>query len=259
MNENFPKEGAGCYVVTGASRGIGAAVTRLIAQRGEQVVAVARHAEALEAAYAGEPNVHCVAADCADDSAVATIAAAVRATGLPVRGFVHAAGFTTLAPLGMIDSAEARRLYDTHALFPLQFLGWFAKKPNHTPDAAAVLISSLAAHEGARANAAYAAAKGAVEGFLKSAAGELVARGLRLNALVLGIVETGLAREALLDGVPQARVDALRRSYPLGFGSPENVAEIVDFLLSPSARWITGQCLVADGGHQICGATEMNA
>lgn len=258
MNENFSKEGAGCYVVTGASRGIGAAVVRVLAQRGCEVVAVARHAEALEKAYAGQPNVHCTVADCADDSAVATIAAAVCATGLPVRGFVHAAGFTTLAPLGMIDSAEARRLYDTHALFPLQFLGWFAKKPNHTPDAAAVLISSLAAHEGDRANAAYAAAKGAVEGFLRSAASELVQRGLRLNALVLGVVDTDMTHETWMDSVPQARVDALRRSYPLGFGSPENVAEIVDFLLSPSARWITGQCLVADGGHLVRGETEMN-
>lgn len=255
MKEESPSSAAaaGCYVVTGASRGIGAAVARLLAQRGERIVAVARHAETLATAFADCPFVRCVAADCGDDNAVEAVAAAVRETGLPVRGFVHAAGFVTLAPLGLIEAAQARDLYDTHALFPLRFLGWFAKAPNHTPNASAVLISSLACHEGDLGNAAYAAAKGAVEGMLRPAAGELVTRGIRLNALALGVVDTAMAHEAWMDGSPKERVDAVRKTYPLGFGTPRNVAEIVDFLLSPAAGWITGQCLVADGGHQVAG------
>lgn len=243
----------GCHVITGASRGIGAAIVRSLASRGEQVLAIARDGQRLESAYASLKNVHCLATDCGSDAAVADIAKAVRSTGLPVRGFVHAAGFVSPAPLGLIDPEQTRRLYAVHALFPLQFLGWLAKGPNHTPDAAAVLISSLACHEGDRGNAAYASAKGAVEGMVRSAASELVARGIRLNALVLGVVDTDMAHAAWMDGATPDRLAAVRKSYPLGFGSPENVAEIVDFLISPASRWITGQCLVADGGHQICG------
>jgi len=243
----------GCYVVTGASRGIGAAVARKLSARGEQVVAVARSAADLEAVHGGCANVHCVAADCGEDDALAAVARAASATGLPVRGFVHAAGFVSPAPLGLVDAELVRRLYSVHALFPLRFFGWFAKTANHTPDAAAVLISSMACHEGARGNAAYASAKGAVEGMVKSAASELVMRGMRLNALVLGMVDTDMARTAWLDGATPERLEAMRKGYPLGFGTPENVAEIVDFLLSPAASWITGQCIIADGGHQICG------
>ena len=240
-----------CYVVTGATSGIGAAVVARLLARGESIVAVARRKDVLESLYGQNPHALCVAVDLEATDATARVAAAVKERFDAVRGFVHAAGFVSPAPLGLVQDETAHRLFSIHALFPLQFLGWMAKRPNHTDGASAVLVSSLAAHEGDCGNAAYAAAKGAVEGMLKPAAAELAPRGVRVNAVVLGVVDTPMARDTWMSRSTQEQIDARRARYPLGFGTPEKVAGVIDFFLGDDSAWITGQCLVADGGHQL--------
>jgi len=240
-----------CYVVTGASSGIGAAVATRLLERGENVVAIARRMDVLSSLYGGKPNALCVEVDLEATDATAQVAAAVKERFDAVRGFLHAAGFVSPAPLGLVQDETAHRLFSVHALFPLQFLGWLAKRPNHADGAAAVLVSSLAAHEGDCGNAAYAAAKGAVEGMLKPAAAELAPRGVRVNAVVLGVVDTPMAKNSWMSRCTPEQLEARRARYPLGFGTPEKVADVIDFFLGDASAWITGQCLVADGGHQL--------
>lgn len=240
-----------CYVVTGATSGIGAAVAARLLARDESVVVVARRKDVLERLYEQNPNALCAAVDLETPDATARVAAAVKERFDVVRGFVHAAGFAAPAPLGLVQDDTAHRLFSIHALFPLQFLGWMAKRPNHADGASAVLVSSLAAHEGDCGNAAYAAAKGAVEGMLKPAAAELVQRGVRVNAVVLGVVDTPMAHDTWMSRSTQEQIDARRVRYPLGFGTPDKVAGVIDFFLGDDSAWITGQCLVADGGHQL--------
>ena len=240
-----------CTVVTGASSGIGAAVAARLLARGENVVAVARRADVLAKLYGDSPNAVCAAVDLESPDATARVATAVKERFDTVRGFVHAAGFVSPAPLGLVQDETAHRLFSVHALFPLQFLGWLAKRPNHADGAAAVLVSSLAAHEGDCGNAAYAAAKGAVEGLLRPAAAELAPRGVRVNAVVLGVVDTPMAQGSWMVRCTPEQIDARRARYPLGFGTPEKVADVIDFFLGEASAWITGQCLVADGGHQL--------
>ncbi len=240
-----------CYVITGATSGIGAAVAARLLSRGESVVAVARRKDVLESLYGQNPCALCAAVDLEAPDATARVAAAVKGRFDAVRGFVHAAGFVVPAPLGLVQDDTAHRLFSIHALFPLQFLGWMAKRPNHADGASTVLVSSLAAHEGDCGNAAYAAAKGAVEGMLKPAAAELAPRGVRVNAVVLGVVDTPMTRDTWMSRSTQEQIDARRARYPLGFGTPEKVAGVIDFFLGDDSAWITGQCLVADGGHQL--------
>ena len=238
----------GCFVVTGASSGIGAAVARRLLARGERVVAVARRADVLASLYGAEPNARVVVADLSEPSACETVAKAVKEAFGAVRGFVHCAGFAAPAPLSLVDAAVAQRLYAVHALFPLRFIGWLGKAPNHVEGTSCVLVSSLDCHVGAKGNAAYAAAKGAVEGMLKGVAAEMADRGVRVNAVAPGVVETEMAKTSWMDRVSAEELAARRAGYPFGFGRPEQVADIVDFFLSPASSWVTGQCLVADGG-----------
>ena len=226
-----------CTVVTGGSSGIGAAVVEELKARGEAVFSVDIVGGDLEL-------------DLLSSDAVDRLAAAVKTKYEGVKGFVHCAGFDAVAPLGMIPPETMARLVALHAGFPVQFLGWLAKKANHAPETACVLISSLAVHEGAKGHVAYAAAKGAAEGILKPAAAELVGKGIRLNALVLGVVETAMSQRWMAKLLPE-QLDGLRSGYPLGFGRPAEVAKTIAYLLSDDARWITGQTLVCDGGHSL--------
>lgn len=230
-------EGNYCTVVTGASSGIGAAVAAELKARGEAVFAVDLKGGDL-------------ALDLLAPDAVLQIGAAIKAKYEGVKGFVHCAGFDAAAPLGLVKPETVRRLADIHVGFPIQFFGWLQKKPNHAPSTACVLISSLSAHEGAKTHVAYAAAKGAVEGILKPAAAELAPRGIRLNAVVLGVVETEMAR-TWMDKLTPEQLKAIVDGYPMGLGKPADVAKAIAFLLSDEASWITGQTLVCDGGHSL--------
>ena len=227
-------------------------IARRLIARGVNVLAVARRADRLEALCGTAENARFAAVDLESADSVEVVARAVKNAFGIVRGFVHCAGFNQLAPLSLVDPVVAQRLYAVHALFPMKFMGWLGKAPNHVAGTSCVLLSSLACRTGAAGNAAYAAAKGAVEALVRSAAAELAARGVRVNAVAPGFVETELAAgtwRAL--GMTPERIAAERARYPLGFGTPEQVADAVGFLLGAASSWITGQCLVADGGRSL--------
>ena len=239
-----------CTVVTGAASGIGYAVASKLLLAGEKVVAVDLNAERLSERFETVHNVYCLSCDLTSEEGVKRITTEIMAHFLGVKGFVHAAGIDMVAPLGMISTDAMQKLYSIHAVFPVRFWGWMSKKANHAPEAASVLISSLSAHEGAKGHVAYAAAKGAVEGMLKPAASELIGKGIRLNAVILGVVETEMA-QGWIKKLSDVQREALQKDYPLGLGKPEAVADVILFLLSQNARWIAGQTLICDGGHSL--------
>lgn len=239
-----------CTVVTGAASGIGYAVAEKLLSTGRKIAAVDLSAERLKERFGDNGDALPISCDLTTSEGFRALTSGIKAGFDGVNGFVHAAGIDSMAPLGMISPEVMQRLFAIHAVFPVQFLGWMGKKMNHAPDSAAVLISSLSAHEGAKGHVAYAAAKGAVEGLLKPAAAELIDKGVRLNEVVLGVVETEMS-QGWIKKLSQEQQDALHKDYPLGLGRPEEVADIVCYLLSTSSRWISGQTIVCDGGHML--------
>lgn len=237
-----------CTLVTGAASGIGRAVCQLLLAHGEKIVAADLSAETLSAVFGNDSNVLCVAGDLTTAEGAAHLTTSLKNRFESVKGFVHCAGFDSARPLGFIADETVHKLVAIHAGFPIQFLGWLAKKGNHAEGCSCVCISSLSAHEGAKGHVAYAAAKGAVEGFLKPAAAELLPKGVRLNALVLGIVQTEMAM-SWMNKLTPAQLSDLQNDYPLGLGQPSDIARVVAFLLGDDSRWITGQMIICDGGH----------
>lgn len=239
-----------CTVVTGATGGIGRAVVARLTARGKCVLAVGRDMERLRAAFTDNAKVISVACDIATPDCLEVLASAIKEHFDGVEGFVHAAGFDIPSPMNLVRADDMLRLFAIHAVFPLQFLGWLSKRGNYAPSASAVLISSCATREGAKGHAAYAAAKGAVEGMLKCAAAELAQKGLRLNAVVLGVVDTAMS-QAWIRHLSPPQHEALVSAYPLGLGKPDDAASAIEFLLSADSAWITGQTLVCDGGKSL--------
>lgn len=239
-----------CTVITGAASGIGFSVAEKLLSSGRKIVAVDLNAERLQEKFAANEPVLCVSCDLTSADGLKFLCSEIKNAFDGVDGFVHAAGIDMMAPLGMVSSDSMQRLFAIHAVFPVQFLGWMSKKANHGPDSSAVLISSLSAHEGAKGHVAYAAAKGAVEGFLMPAAAELADKAIRLNAVVLGVIETEMSQK-WIKKLTSEQYDSLCKDYPLGLGNPKDVAEAVSFLLSSSSRWVTGQRFIVDGGHMV--------
>ena len=239
---------ANYIVVTGAASGIGYAVVESQLKCGNKVIAVDLNADRLVDRFSDNPSVKAVACDLTSDEGFKLLVSEIKAACDGVGGFVHAAGIDSMAPVGLIQPAVMQKLFAIHAIFPVRFLGWMAKKGNHAENASCVLISSLSVHEGAKGHVAYAAAKGAVEGLLKPAAAELLDKGIRLNEVVLGVVETEMS-QGWIKKLSQEQHDDLLRQYPLGLGEPGKVAEAISFLLSDGSSWMSGERLFCNGGH----------
>lgn len=166
-----------CTLVTGATGGIGSEVARLLEEEGRNVLRLGHEI------------------DLTLPEALPEVESFIKSGYDGVDGFVHCAGFDAPAPLGMIDPLIADDLYRVHVIFPMLFLGWMGKKSNHGEGAAAVLVSSLAAHEASKGHVAYAAAKGALEAMALGASAELEEKGVRLSIVSLGPVDTKMTRK----------------------------------------------------------------
>lgn len=237
-------------IVTGASRGIGAAVAQELAGEGATVVLVARSALALEelakAIEAAGGTAAVMPCDVTDEQAVRGMIRAVDDRFGRVDLLVNCAGTMVWAPLPVL------RLEDTKHMLDLNVLAtWFLVRSCASllpkGSGAVVSVASAAGLRGDSGMSGYAASKGAVVAMTRALAKELAPRGVRVNAVAPGVVMTEAARLkfALLT---EKQISALEAQHPLGFGQPEDVAKAVAFLGCDEARWITGHTLVVDGG-----------
>lgn len=240
-------------LIAGASKGIGFATAKMLLNRGYKVIAVARNADTMKENFNSYNGVHIYACDFSDIEAIPKFAQKVNQESGPISGLVYTAGSQLTMPISMNKPDKVKELFTLNTFAPIELIRCFSKKKMISEDGASfVLISSLSAHEGATGKSLYAATKGALEGFLHTAALELVQRRIRLNAIVPGIIETDMSNE-FLDRMTEEQRESVDKSYPLGLGKPEDAASLIVWLLSDASRWATGQSYVIDGGHMVRG------
>ena len=235
-------------LITGASSGIGKACAVAAAQAGAACLLQGRRSDSLEAVRASlaAPEAHgVVCGDLLDEAYRASLLGSL--PGL--HGMVHAAGAIDLLPLRLTEDDALDAILDLNFGSAFALVRDTLRSRKLERGASIVLMSSVTGPgRGLAGGSAYGASKGALEGFMKSAALELARKGIRINALAPGMVETeGLQR--IKSQLSQQAIEADIRRYPLGrYGRPEEVAHAAQYLLSDASAWVTGQTLVIDGG-----------
>jgi enoyl-[acyl-carrier protein] reductase III len=236
-------------LVTGGSRGIGAGIARLLAQAGAELVlgyrADERSAQAtVEAIEATGGRARAIAANLVRPEEVKALFAEA---GGPLDVLVHCAALGAFKDVLAVRPAQWDLTFEAG---PRAFLLCVQQAvPLLRPGGAIVAVSSLGSQRVVPAYGAHGASKAALEALVRGLALELLPRGIRVNAVSGGLVDTDGVRHH--PGFEAMRTEAERRSPAGRIGTPEDIARAVLFLASPLAGWIVGQTVVADGGASL--------
>ncbi len=235
-------------VVTGAGRGIGRAIALKFAAEGADVVCVSRTQEnsekvAAEIRALGR-KAWAFAVDVADAVAVSSAAEKILAEAGKVDILVNNAGVTRDGLLMRMSDADWDTVLDTNLKGAFLVTKAFSRAMIKARAGRIINVSSVIGLIGNAGQCNYAASKAGLIGFTQSAAKELASRGITVNAIAPGFIETDMTSELK----PEMR-EAILKQIPLGsFGSAEDIAGAALYLASPAARYVTGQVLTVDGG-----------
>jgi len=239
-------------LVTGASRGIGRASALALGKTGAQVLVHYSSGEAQAKAVVAEiraagGRADVIAADLSKPDGAHQLAKRVRSVvGDRLDILVANAGVSTSATIEQTTVEEFDRLFAVNVRAPYFLVQQLL--PILGNGSSIVLVSSLAAHATVGTLSAYAATKGAIDTLVKHFAAALGERGIRVNAVAPGIVDTDMSTFA--------RTDA-GRDYALGIqtlkrvAQPDDVGDVIAFLASDAARWISGDTVRVDGGSKL--------
>jgi 3-oxoacyl-[acyl-carrier protein] reductase len=240
-------------LVTGGSRGLGLAMSQMLAANGYRVIAVARKtSNELEAAVAAARDarrgtVEFRACDLSDVAQIKPLVRSMRADFGPIYGLINNAGLGTSGLLSTMRDSDIERLIRLNTISPIVLTKYVARMMMAERNGRIVNIASIVASTGYSGLSVYSATKASLVGFTRSLARELGPLGITVNAIAPGFMDT-----AMTDELSAAQRDQIaRRSALKRMAEAEDVARSVDFLLGSGGRNITGIVLTVDAGNTV--------
>jgi len=213
-------------LVTGAARGIGAAIAGALQQQGWQVLTPTRDV-----------------LDLAEPQSVGTYLAGI--ADQPIDGLVINAGINNPAPLGTLNATDWARIQQVNLTSAFTLISALAPAMADRGFGRIVGISSAYALRARAGRAAYSASKSALESLIRTTAVEFADRGVIANCVAPGFVDTELTR---VNNPPEV-IDKLLERVPVGrLASPQEIAQVVTFLMADANSYLTGQVITVDGG-----------
>ena len=235
-------------LITGASSGIGRATAIEASKLGAKVVITGRNEKRLAETFSlldGDGHSKIIA-DLSIDEGISTLIESID----NLQGIVFNAGIMDNSPVKFLSIEKIGKIFSINTFSTMVLLAKLLKAKKLDKNSSVTYMSSInGTHIGSLGTSIYAATKGSIRAFVRNSALELACKGIRVNAVCPGMIDTGIMKNGALTE-EQLLEDS--KNYPLKrYGKPEEVARAIIFLLSDAASFITGAEIVVDGGFSI--------
>lgn len=235
-------------LITGASSGIGRAMSVACAEAGALLVITGRDSMRLSETLqllSGEGHTMCVADLTKEEDLTSLVDFSPK-----LDGFVSNAGIANPLMLQFVEKTDVDQTLNTNAISVIHLTRMLLQQKKLKKDASVVFTSSINGNRCAYIGSTlYAASKAMLTGFMKACALELAPKGIRVNSIEPGMIETDLLKDG---SISQEELEKDKLKYPLKrYGKPEEVAWASVYLLSDATRWMTGSSIVIDGGYTL--------
>ncbi len=241
-------EQPGHVIISGGSRGLGSAIVAAVLEAGYRVSTFSRSSTPFIQDLAGRSGFFFSPADLADGASVAKFLESAEASFGPPYGLVNCAAVAADGLLATMSEDAIHNLLSVNAEGTLRFTRLVVRRMLRANAGGVILnISSISSLRGLKGLSAYAFTKGGLDAFTRTLARELGGQKIRVNSIAPGYCDTEMSR-----GLNEEQKRKILNRTPLGrLGEPKDVAGAVLFFLSNQADFITGQCLVVDGGITV--------
>lgn len=247
---DFLELGGKAILITGASSGIGREAAIRASRFGARIVLVARREDELRVTLSLMSGTDHVVSpfDLADLDAIPDFVRTLASQIGGLDGLVHCAGQHSAIPLRTMRATDVRELMGANVSSAFMLAKGFRHRQVRRAGASIVLMSSAVGLVGQAGVSLYSASKGAIIAATKSLALELAREGVRVNCVCAGVVETEMTA-GLKNLIGDRAFADVAAAHPLGLGRPDDVANMIMYLLSAASRWVTGSAFVVDGGY----------